>query len=87
MCLMAVNNIDENYFLPCLVSQDLTGVREETGRRTRQQEGHMKEKNKRERMSVRLVVSIQSLVLGSTATILLSAWLTTNGVVILCSDS
>lgn len=47
----------------------------------------MKEKNKRERMSVRLVVSIQSLALGSTTTKILTMWLTTNGVVILCSDS
>ena len=31
VCLMAVNNKDENYFLPYLVSQDVTGVREETG--------------------------------------------------------
>lgn len=33
-------------------------------------------------MSVRLVVSIQSLALGSTATNILTMWLTTNGVVI-----
>lgn len=44
MCLMAVNNKDENYFLPYLVSQDLAGEKEETGTATGNKGGHMKEK-------------------------------------------
>lgn len=47
----------------------------------------MKERNKRGRKLVRLVVSKQSLALGGTETQILTMWLPTNGVVNLCGDS
>lgn len=58
-------------------------------RKTNKQQGeaHEKEKNKTKGMSVRLVVSKQTVALGSTATNILTMLLTTTKVVIICADS